>query len=140
MGRFQGAKPTKSAFSSKEKLLSKPVSDNDQKPIFSFEYMLDRSGWSVNCCEAEDRAQLSARLFQLSQMTWMQINQAPRHGLGTEIIPKKKISASIPTAVTEDANIIAFRYNGKRPMVGFRDGRTFNVLWVDWNFTLYPHS
>jgi hypothetical protein len=140
MGKFRGATPTKPAFSDKEKALPKPVSTNDQKPVFSFEYMQDGSGYSVNCCEAEDRAQLSARLFQITQLTWMEINQAGRHGMGTEIIPRDKIEAKIPSAVSDDTRLLAFRYNGKRPMVGYRDGRMFYILWLDWNFTLYPHG
>lgn len=139
MARFQGAKPNKAAFSNKEKALTKPVSDNDQKPVFSFEHMQDNSGWSISCCQRDDRAQLVSRLYTLCQLTWMQINQAGRHGQGTEIIPKGKIAARIPAIVTDDTNLLAMRYNGKRPMVGFKDGRTFHILWIDWNFTLYPH-
>lgn len=140
MTKFRGASPTKARFSAKEKSTPKPVSDNDQKPIFCFEYMQPGSGFSINCCEVEDRAQLSAKLFQLSQITWMQIGQSGRHQLGTEIIPREKIKASVPNAVTDDTNLIAFRYNGKAPMVGYRDGRTFHILWLDWKFTLYDHG
>lgn len=140
MAKFKGAKPNKAAFSGKEKQNTKPVSDNDQKPVFSFEHMQDGSGWSINCCEADDRAQLSSKVFQLSRMTWMEINQAPRHGLGTEKIPREQIEAKLPAAVTEDTNLIAFRYNGLKPMVGYRDGRIFHVLWLDWDFKLYDHG
>lgn len=140
MAKFRGARPTRPAFSDKEKPHSKPVSDNDQRPVFSFEHMPQGSGWSVNCCQLEDRAQLSAKLYQLSSLTWMQISQAPRHGLGTEIIPRNQIASPVPSSVTEDTSLLAFRFSGKKPMVGYRDGRVFHVLWLDWNFSLYPHG
>lgn len=140
MTKFRGAQPTKSAFSAKEKALPKLVSENDQKPLFSFEHMPNGSGFSISCAGPDDRSQLASKLYQLSQMTWMQINQAPRHGSGSEIIARAAIKAKVPPAVTDDTNMLAFRYSGKRPMVGYRDGRTFHVLWLDWNFTLYDHG
>ncbi len=102
--------------------------------------MQNNSGWSINCCQPDDRAQLAAKLFQLSQASWMQIRQAPRHGMGSEKITRGQIKAPFPNAVTEDVTLLAFRYAGMKPMVGYKDGRTFHVLWLDWNFTLYDHA
>jgi hypothetical protein len=42
--------------------------------------------------------------------------------------------------VTEEVNLIAFRFDGKKPMVGYRDGVTFYVLFLDRSFTLYDHG
>ncbi|WP_428528780.1 hypothetical protein [Roseibium sp.] len=55
-----------------------------QPPLFSFEKMALNTGYSVDCCDTDNQAALSKRLFKLSQMKWRDIRQAPRHGLGTE--------------------------------------------------------
>jgi hypothetical protein len=102
--------------------------------------MQTRTGFSVACCQPEDREALSTKLFELSQITWATINSAHRHGLGFEKIARNSLRVTLPAAVTEDATIIAFRYNGKRPMLGYRDGRIFYILFLDWNFNAYPHG
>jgi hypothetical protein len=109
-------------------------------PVFSFEKMVDGSGYSVNCCDANHQAALAKRLFLLSRHTWREIVQAPRHGIGTEKISKDAISVAIPASVTDDVTFLALRYNGKHPMIGYRDGRTFHVLFVDRDFSVYPHG
>ena len=101
--------------------------------------MQDGSGYSVSCCNAEHQAAALRKIFTLSKMTWNEIQNAPRHGLGTEKIARSAIKAAIPSGVTEDVTFLALRYNGMAPMVGYRDGRTFHVLYLDHTFTLYPH-
>jgi len=109
-------------------------------PIFSFEKMIPGTGYSVSCCEAEDQAALSRQMFTLSRMTWRDIKSAPRHGLGTEKMDRGAIKAPIPPSVTEDVTFLVLRYNGKKPMIGYRDGRTFYVILLDQNFTAYDHG
>ena len=108
-------------------------------PIFAFDKMKEGSGYSVTCCDTVNQAAAVRRIFMLSKMTWSEILNAPRHGLGTEKIARSAIKASIPNTVTEDVTFLALRYNGKAPMVGYRDGRTFHLLYLDHNFTLYHH-
>lgn len=107
-------------------------------PVFSFEKMQDGSGYSVNCCDSEDQAALAKRLFLLSRNTWREISQAPKHGIGTEKIERSAIRPAVP--VTEDVTLLALRFNGKKPMVGYRDGRVFYVLWMDKDFSVYNHG
>jgi len=79
-------------------------------------------------------------LYKLSQLTWSQIQSSPRHGLGYEKIPRAAIKAPVPSLITEDTNFIAFRFSGKKAMVGYRDRAVFYVVWLDRNFTLYDHG
>lgn len=109
-------------------------------PIFSFEKMVDGCGYSVNCCDADNQAAALRRLFLLSKMKWREIQNAPRHGLGTEKIARNSIQAPIPQGISEDVTFLAIRYNGKRPMLGYRDGRTFHVLFLDHRFDAYNHG
>ena len=109
-------------------------------PVFSFEKMSDGSGYSVNCCDQENQAAAMRSLFKLSRMKWQDIRNAPRHGLGTEKIDRTSLEIAIPKGISEDVTFIAIRYHGKRPMVGYRDGRTFHVIWLDHNFSAYKHE
>lgn len=109
-------------------------------PIFSFEKMVDGSGYSINCCESNDQSALAKRLFLLSRSSWREIVNAPRHGIGSEKIERSSISAAIPDNVTEDVTFIAIRFHGKKPMVGYRDGRVFHVIWIDRDFSVYKHG
>lgn len=140
MARFKGPDPKANPFGGKSGTLPAPVDPNKLPPVFSFEYMADGGGYSVNCCDRDHKAALAARLFRLSRVTWLDIQQAQRHGLGSEKIARTALRAPIPNKVTEDAVILALRYNGLHPMVGFRDGRTFNVLFIDHTMDVYPHE
>lgn len=138
MSKFQNAKPKKPAFGTGSDVVTP---DPDRlPPIFSFEYMRAGDGYSVDCCNADHRSALASRLFKLTQMTWMQIRNAPRHGLGSETIAKDSIKPSLPPAVTEDVTLLALRYNGLHPMVGYRNGRTFHILFLDHSMDCYPHE
>jgi hypothetical protein len=65
--------------------------------------------------------------------------QADRHSIGTEKIDRSSIRPAIPPSVTEDVTLLAMRFNGLKPMVGYRDGRVFYVLFLDRDYTVYPH-
>jgi hypothetical protein len=108
-------------------------------PHFSFEKMRDKTGYSVACCDQQNQSALVKQLFILSRMKWSEIRNAPRHGVGTEKIPRDQLKAPLPQGISDDVEILALRYNGKRPMLGYRDGRTFQILLLDHNFTAYDH-
>jgi hypothetical protein len=101
-----------------------------------------RNGYSLVDCEKDEKAAFADRLYELSRLTWAQINQAGRHGQGFEKIDRDAIKGdAVPDSISADVNIIAFRCIGLAPMVGYRsaDG-VFNILWIDRRFTLYKHS
>lgn len=109
-------------------------------PIFSFEQMQDGCGYSVNCCDADNQAAVARRIFLLSKMTWREIQNAPRHGIGTEKLGRASLKTSVPSFVPGDSVLLAIRYNGMRPMIGYRRGRIFYVLLLDHDFTAYDHG
>jgi len=78
-------------------------------------------------------------MFSLSQLTWSEIRKAPRGGLGYEKIAPTAIRPAIPEEAREE-NIIAFRFSGKAPMVGFKKAATFYILWLDRGFEVYNHG
>jgi hypothetical protein len=108
-----------------------------ESPLFSLRYM--NKDYSLAKCTKDEKAAFADTLYKLSQLTWSQINACPRHGSGSEKIARSSIGAPIPSHLKDDVNFIAFRFFGKAPMVGYRDGAVFYVIWLDRDFTLYPH-
>lgn len=118
---------------------TEPVENPELKPpLFSFEFM--QPDYCVSACTSDERSSVLSKLRTLSQMTWQQIKQADRHGLGCEIIARHSFHVAIPKFLTDEVNLLAIRAIGKAPMVGFRTGRIFHILWVDRDFTVYDHG
>lgn len=135
-------KPKNKRIQQKEKRVSalqaSDVSSEQQPPLFSLRYL--DNNYSLSNCTKDEKAAFADTLHRLSQVTWNQINSLPRHGLGYERISRSSITAAIPSHVKEDVNLIAFRFCGKAPMVGYRDRAVFYIIWLDLDFTLYPHT
>jgi hypothetical protein len=117
--------------------ISPDIPDNQLPPIFSLQYM-DTGKYGLNKCTPDEKAQFVDVLYRLSQLTWNTIQSTSKRGLGHEKIPRTILRASIPKHVTQDVTLIAFRFSGKR-MVGYRQRRTFYVLWLDLDLSLYDH-
>lgn len=118
-----------------------PERPDDVPPIFSFRYMA--ATHCITCCERDEKAAFAVRLRKLSELTWKQLRMAPRHGLGYEKIDSGSLLVPIPAFITDDVSFIAFRFDGLKPMIGFRDRddmRIFHVVWLDRNFNTYNHG
>jgi hypothetical protein len=113
-------------------------STQGQTPVFGLEYL--RGQYCLSECSDEHKAAFASRLHLLSGKTWGEINIAPRKGIGFEKIKRDQLNATVPAHVSSETAIIAFRYHGNHPMVGYRDGRVFHVLFIDRDFTLYDHE
>ncbi|MBI3441573.1 MAG: hypothetical protein HY052_07215 [Proteobacteria bacterium] len=138
MPKFKNNKRSSSPFKSDQRK-DTGGSTEHQCPHFSFEQMQRNTGYSVECCQKDDRAALASKLYELSQITWATIRGSGRHGVGCEKIERPSIKAPLPLSLTEDVSILALRFNGKAPMLGYREGRIFHVLLLDWNFKAYSH-
>lgn len=116
-----------------------PVNYDETPPIFSLE-KLQSGKYCLSSLDQENKAKFADAIFRRKTITWNQIKQQDRHGLGTEKIPKTQIKAPIPKFITDDfESFLVFRYNGLKPMVGYRQRDIFFVLWFDHDFTLYDH-
>lgn len=109
-------------------------------PLFSLRY-LDRRTYSLAACQQQEKAAFADTLDRLSQLPWSDLRLSPRHGLGYEQIARQAIRAPMPAHLTEDVQrLIAFRFAGRAPMVGYRVQAVFHILWLDRDFTLYNHG
>lgn len=107
-------------------------------PIFCFRHL--HKDYSVEKCEGEHQRAIILTLCKLSQMTWQQIQTAPKNGSGSEKISRKAIKPAIPTHITKDVNFfLALRYFGKRPMIGYRVENIFHLVYIDRDCSVYKH-
>lgn len=114
-------------------------SSNGLTPLFSLEHLPSDSRYSLSVCTRDEKAAFADTIMKLSKMTWGDINQTPRSGLGYEKIRRSAIKAGT-SHVKEDVEFfLAFRCFGKAPMVGYRTDRVFSIVWIDREFTLYSH-
>lgn len=138
----------KSTFRSRQESEKLKVNNNPLKftvleepahPSFAFDHFSEKE-YGFEKCSMNDYAALLKKLKMLSLSDWNTINSAPRHGLGYEKLSKDILNVKLPSDIPEDANLYAFRYKGKHPMVGFRKGDVFHIIFLDIDFTLYNHE
>jgi hypothetical protein len=101
---------------------------------------LTKTKYSLKNCADKEKSALVEKLSELSQLSWNDLYKAPRHGLGCEIIKQNSMNVPIPEMLKDDRKLLAFRFDAKKPMVGFREGNIFFIIWVDRDFTLYDHQ
>lgn len=120
-------------------LKAPPLGLNDNfdqhKPRFSLEHIQPEH--CLSRCNQTEKAHFADALLKRSRLTWSQLKSIDRHGLGYEKIKRSSIEVAIPEHITEDVNLIAFRFSGNYPMVGYRHQSTFFVLWVDRTHSVY---
>jgi len=115
-----------------------PSADTGREPpAFCFRHCV--RAYSIESCSTEQKSALADTLWQLTQRTWNDLLGAHRHGAGSEKIARDCIRAPIPASITDDVTLLAFRFHGRAPMVGYRDGRIFHIVWLDHDFSVYSH-
>jgi len=109
-----------------------------EPPIFCFRYLDKTHG--LDSCDKDEKAAVVSTLYKLSQLSWRELRLAPRHGVGYEIINRNSFRVPIPNYITPDVDLIAFRFSGLKPMVGYRDEAIFRIVWLDRSFEVYDHG
>jgi hypothetical protein len=120
------------------KSVEPPNYDND--PLLISLEKIQSGKYCLSALDESNKAMFAMAIFRRKSLTWREIKQARRHELGSEKMPKAQIKATIPTFITDDLkDFLVLRYNGRNPMVGYREKNIFFVLWFDHNFSLYKH-
>lgn len=110
------------------------------RPCFSFQH-LQKGRFHLTACDDEAKICLIERLVKLSELSWTQIYSSKIHGFGAEKLHIKQLSAAMPSGITDEVELTAIRFSGKnQPMVGFRTGNVFHILFLDPGFSLYSHG
>ncbi len=112
---------------------------DDMPPIFSLEKVIG-DDYCFTKLDDTNKKQFAESIYKRRDIKWSEIKKINKHKLGTEQIPKHQIKGKMPNNIKDDTNyFLAFRYNGKKSMVGYRDKNIFYIIWFDHNFTLYDH-
>jgi hypothetical protein len=75
-----------------------------------------------------------------TQLTWTQLVQHSKHGLGSEFLPRHVFKPQVPDWLSRDRYMV-FRHQGNQPFAGFRAGDVFHVLWIEARYNdLYDHD
>jgi len=115
------------------------INYDTKPPVFSLE-RVQSGNYCFSILTKEDKVQFAEAIFKRRSLTWSEIKNTGRHALGSEKISKSAIKTSLPPFIKDDVeDFIAFRFSGKKPMVGYKVKDVFYVLWFDHNFTLYAH-
>lgn len=88
MAKIKSGQPANQGKQIKAAIVSEPNAEQSP-PIFDLSRM--RKGYDLTECDSEEKVAFADTLFNLSQLTWSQIKNAPRHGLGSEKIGKESI-------------------------------------------------
>lgn len=98
-----------------------------------------QSGWGFEDATSDQCQAFLVKWAKRASLTWTELTQHAKHGLGSEKLPKSKIKPSIPEHLETD-NYLVFRHEGNLPFMGFRSGDVFHVLWVESRYNdLYQH-
>jgi hypothetical protein len=112
--------------------------DAYQHPIFCFKHI--HQDFALDHCTADEKVALIEQIIRLSKMTWHEIQYAPKHGMGSEKIDTTSIKPNLPSMLTDDVkHLLALRFRGKAPFVGWRNKFIFHVFYIDRAFGLYNH-
>jgi len=101
---------------------------------------VDHGRYGLSACELREKGDFADALYKRGQLTWNELQSALRHGLGSEKLPQHNIRTGIPKRITPDENFLAFRFSGRKAMVGCRQGQIFYVVWLDRDFRLHDHG
>lgn len=117
-----------------------PGDYDSMPPVFSLEKLVGGE-YCMSNLNKDHKSRFADAVFRLRGTSWKEIKSCGRHELGMEKIARSSIRVSVDNVVTDDVeHFLAFRYNGKCSMVGYRQRNVFYVLWFDHNFTLYDHG
>lgn len=98
-----------------------------------------QSGWGIEQLSAEQCREFLVKWEKRAKLTWTELVQHSRHGLGSEQLPKRVFKTAVPEHLEQDRYTV-FRHEGNLPFVGFRAGDVFHVLWFESRYNdLYDH-
>lgn len=113
------------------------VDYNSSPPIFSLKHIQYGGGCCISNCDSNDRSVILDKLLRLSQLAWKQIASQPKTGNGYESIPQFRFDKPIPNVVTQEVNILVFRYSDAGRIAGFRVNDIYHIIMVGED--LYSH-
>lgn len=135
-GRRRGSKPQ--ATNAKVPVSVVPRVISTGHPILSLKHL--QPGWGIENMSAEMCQEFMSKWAKRSAFTWAELATHPKHGLGSEKLPKSKFNIQIPETLSQDEYKV-MRHHGNLPFVGIQAADIFYVLWIECEYgDLYDHG
>lgn len=112
------------------------INNDARKPVFSFSNILTKYCCIKKDCNSAQKERILEMLVDLSGLTWQEIKNAPRTGIGFELIPKDQMKVAIPP-VHGHEKFMVFRLSNKMRMIGLREAEKFDILVIDREHKAY---
>ena len=111
---------------------------NNRYPKFSFEFACG-SYKSLTSIDNKTKQAVINKLTMLSQQNWQDISDL-NYVQGFKKIPKSQFKEvrNIPNKFIDETDIYVFRISNGR-MMGYKEGDTFFIVWVDTKFEMTSH-
>ena len=110
---------------------------NSEHIVFSFKFVV--KDYCIERCERDDQLAFIKKMMKLSGLTWRELSFGDHHGLAYEKIKAVKVPLPLSVKNKNGLKLIAFRFSGKKPMVGYREGCIFYVIFFDRDMNIYKH-
>lgn len=96
---------------------------------------------NLEACQRDEQAAFATTLRDLAKQTWQGLQGRGRHKGGSELIPIRQLSGvPLPQDVSSvHSDVLVFRFDGMKAMLGVRKDAVYRVLYLDRNFTTYGH-
>lgn len=107
-----------------------PVGSDQQHPNFSFRHV-DTNNYLLQDWEKDEIKQLVKRLILLEQLTWHGVKT--HGGLRWKTLDTSSLRCAIPANIPEEQTIAEFRVSQRMRVMGYRQDRTFYLVWFDRN-------
>lgn len=119
---------------------SEGVDPNTQLVVFGFQHIV--RGFDLSRANALDGYNLVDALRMRCSITWAQIIGSPRQKLGCEkIAPALRVAIPDSVPEAERNSIMCFRFGGDvERFIGYRQGSTFEIVWIDHGGQTYDHG
>lgn len=121
-------------------LLDNKLELNFSHPVFCFKYL--HKDYNLDKCTSNEKRCFIEQLILLSQHDWNTLQLSNKHGIGSEKIDINALSNGIhiPYNLTQEVkHLLAFRFDGKKAFIGYREKFVFHIFFIDRAFNVYKH-
>lgn len=114
------------------------IDPNTRLVVFGFQHVI--ADFDLSGAQVADAARFIAGLKKRCSISWAEIRRSPRQGLGCEKI-SQALKVPVPDQLGHKADdMLCFRFGGDmQRFIGFQDGATFEVVWIDHSGQAYDH-
>lgn len=117
------------------------IGSNNENLVFGFSEV---KPFSYTCCRNDSMFFISflERLKKLCSLTWKTVAAPQRHSFGFEKIETKRLSTAARNHIPQGMDsLLVFRATGDNHVfLGYRDGNTFQIVFIEYNFgDVYAH-